>query len=381
MDEIAKKIENAKKQPLTDENLNYIGDLYLRTGNKTTAIAYFYELAEKLHISQKDKKLALYKKIINISTSESKAYEKIIHIFSRMGLAAEEKKYITMLANLYQNKGELNKLDALYRRINEIDPEDNIAVNYFKKGKQNNFRSVHGDVIEKKNDSLPPGDQISDKGLPGNNYIDKKVTGRTIEHADELLDSHDGSIAEDRVNHADMFSKTRFILIFKNYLKYILLCFLLILLGFSIYLYKGKSEQQRKTLRTDNIVVQTSNFEIVIKKLTDTTGLENEISGNDRSKNYYSLSINAKTSCISDDFVSSPYASIVFIDNNGRKINTKEIQGADSFTRTIYKTNICGKNSGAVFIKVIFAHDKKIEYAQLSLEGLETDGPILIKWD
>src|SRR3990172_9735044 len=101
MKDIIQQIEIAQKQPLTPENLNYIGDLYLKKGDKQTAISYFYEIAEKLHISQKDRKLAIYKKILNISTSESKAYEKIINIFARMGLIADEKKYLLKLANLY----------------------------------------------------------------------------------------------------------------------------------------------------------------------------------------------------------------------------------------------------------------------------------------
>ena len=123
---IHEEIITAKKQPLTPENLNYIGDLYLKTGDKQTAIFHFYEAAEKLHISQRDKKLAIYKKILNVSTSESMAYEKIINIFSRMGLVADERKYLMSLASLYQNRGEYNKLDAISRRIKEIDSNNQV---------------------------------------------------------------------------------------------------------------------------------------------------------------------------------------------------------------------------------------------------------------
>ncbi len=292
MDEIAKKIENAKKQPLTVENLNYIGDLYLKKGDKTTAIAYFYELAEKLHISQKDKKLAIYKKIINISTSESQAYEKIINIFSRMGLAAEEKKYIMMLANLYQNKGEMNKLDALHRRITEIDPEYHGTGTYLAKGKQDDFRSVHEDIIEKKKDILPLADDVSDESLSGNKDRDKEEPGISIEHPDELHKRLENNTVEGRRNEGPVFHEVGFIPGLRNYFKYIALCFLLILLGFSIYLYQGKSVRQRNLAGTGEIAVQTGNFEIHVKKLTDIKELEGRISESDRNRKLFLFLIN-----------------------------------------------------------------------------------------
>ncbi len=69
-----------------------------------------------------------------------------------------------------------------------------------------------------------------------------------------------------------------------------------------------------------------------------------------------------------------------FIDKNGTRINAN-VRGLDGLTRTIYKTNICGKNAGAIFMRVIFARDRKAEYAKISLDGLEKDGPALITWD
>src|SRR3990172_3635852 len=209
MNDITKKIKNTKKQPVTVENLNYIGDLYLKKGDKQTAIAYFYELAEKMHISQKDKKLAIYKKILNISTSESKAYEKIINIFFRMGLIAEEKKYIIILANLYQNKGELNKLDALYRRIKEIDSENQLAEKYFAKDKQNDTRYIDAAVTEKKLEVTPLADDRIEQKTTGNNYEDKEGPKVNLEQEKALLRRSDINTIEERNKEAETFVISR----------------------------------------------------------------------------------------------------------------------------------------------------------------------------
>ena len=382
MNDITKKIENAKKQPVTVENLNYIGDLYLKKGDKQTAIAYFYELAEKMHISQKDKKLAIYKKILNISTSESKAYEKIINIFFRMGLIAEEKKYIIILANLYQNKGELNKLDALYRRIKEIDSENQLAEKYFAKDKQNDTRYIDAAVTEKKLEATPLADDIIEQKTTGNNYEDKEGPKVNLEQEKALLRRSDINTIEERNKEAETFVISRSTEGSRNYSKYLLVSFLLILLGYSIYLFKGKSEHQNITLKTKEIALQTGNFEITVMKMTDINELKGKVDENNIKDNlFYFLSVRAKKSCIDDLFVLSPYAMISFIDKNGNQLRIKDIKGLDALTKIIYRTNICSKNAGAVFMKVIFAGDKKIDNTGISLTGLEKDRPTLIKWD
>lgn len=396
MSDITKKIENAKKQPATVENLNYIGDLYLKKGDKQTAIAYFYELAEKLHISQEDKKLAIYKKILNISTSESKAYEKIINIFCRMGLIAEEKKYIIMLANLYQNKGELNKLHALYRRIKEIDSENQLAEKYSIKDKQNDTRFIDDAVTEKKIDITPLADDIIEQESTENNYRDKEAPKVNPEREEELLQHLDINTfeEEERRKEVKTFVTSKFMEGLRNYSKFILVSFLLILLGYSIYLFKGKGEHQNITLKPKEIALQnialkpkeialqTSNFEITVMKMTEINELKGKVDEKDIKDNlFYFLSVRAKKSCIDDLFVSSPYSMISFIDKNGNQFKINDIRGLGDLTRIVYRSNICGKNAGAVFMKVIFACDKKIDNVGISLTGLERDRPTLIKWD
>lgn len=382
MANIINQIEIAKKQPLTPENLNYIGDLYLKMGDKQTAISYFYELAEKLHISQKDKKLAIYKKILNISTSESKAYEKIINIFSRMGLVAEEKKYLLMLSNLYQNKGEYNKLDALFRRIKEIDSEDQIAEKYFTKGKQDTDSFNRKPVSAEKEVFTSDVTNAVPEETTENIYIADKESMPSSEQREQVLeDIHTTAIQEQIKTVKDAVISTSDEK-GKKFSFYIGISFLLILFGFSLYLYKGKIDHSIPSSKIKETTLQTGNYEITVMELKALDELTGKIGDTDRKENiFYVLSVKAKKSCLDDHFVASPYSMISFIDKNGKQFRIKDIKGLDSLTRTISRTHICGKDVGAVFMRVILAHDKKIHYSGMVLAGLEKDKPTLIKWD
>jgi hypothetical protein len=292
-----------------------------------------------------------------------------------MGLIAEEKKYIIILANLYQNKGELNKLDALYRRIKEIDSENQRAEKYFAKDKQNDTGFIDVAVT-------PPADDIIEQKSTGNNYHDNEGPEVNPEQEEESLQRFDINTIEERSKEVKTFVISKFTERLRNYFKYILVSFLLILLGYSIYLFKGKSEHQNITLKTKEIALQTGNFEITVMKMTDINELKGKVDENNIKDNlFYLLSVRAKKSCINDLFVSSPYSMISFIDKNGKQLRIKDMKGLNDLTRIIYRTNICSKNAGAVFMKVIFAGDKKIDNAGISLTGLEKDRPTLIKWD
>jgi len=405
MKDIIKQIEIAQKQPLTPENLNYIGDLYLKKGDKQTAISYFYEIAEKLHISQKDRKLAIYKKILNISTSESKAYEKIISIFARTGLIADEKKYLLRLANLYQNTGEYNKLDALFRRIREIDPENQIAKKYFTKGKQNSVIHNKDAFFVEKNTvtkesicsplSLPTGQAGSPfRGEDGSNSApplrggdegEGDVCGftndRTSRSGEKLTESLVNGIQE-RIKTIKSTVISRLGENPKKISLYVGISFLLILLSFSIYLYKIKIEYRNSSEKIKEAILQTGDYEVTVMEMTNSNEFTDKISDEDRKDNlFYTLSLKAKKKCFDDSFASSPHLMASFIDNSGNQFMINDIKGLDKLTRIIYRTNICGKDAGAVFIRVVLAHKKKSNYSGISINGLEKDRPILITWN
>lgn len=382
MEDISHKIEVTKKRPMTVENLNYIGDLYLKKGDKQTAIAYFYESAEKLHISQKDKKLAIYKKIINISTSESRAYENIISIFSKMGLVAEEKKYIVLLANLYQNKGELNKLDALHRRIKEIESEDHHEEQYYAQGRQydDGFLRKHDD--RGRIEISPDADDMIEDALPGT--ADSGTDGQTAPpaYAGDMSRPAAGRDMELRRRSVRDFSGSGSSEGLRKYLSLIAAAFLLILLALSIYLYKGMKGRHETAFIPKEVVSKTGSFDINISRLKDMKELAGRIAEHEQKANdFYAMTIKARISCIDDAFVAAPQGRISLTGRDGRKIPLHAVQGLEDLTRTIYRTNACSGNAGAVFMKIIFAEAGKTEFTGISLEGLEKDGPVFIPWD
>lgn len=379
--DITEKIENAKTKPLTPENLNYIGDLYLKNGDKQKAISCYYEATEKLHISQKDKKLAIYKKILNISSSESKAYEKIINIFSRMGLVAEEKKYLQMLATLYLNKGEHNKLDALYRRINEIDSENLIGEAKLTKSNKDAAHNISNPVSLDKLSKPEDSETIVRKAQEKDNAVIEDLTVYD-DLEEELGEKIEITTIHERIKMVKAYVISRFSEKLKTFSLYIGISFVLILLGLLLYLYKNKNEPAIVFSKKNEVVVQTNNYEIVLKELKDLDQFTGKIDPVDIKNNlFYSLSIRAKGTCIDDRVVSSPYIMISFIDTNENKFKIKDLNGLQYLKKTVFRTNICGKAAGAVFMRVVLYHDKKVNYSGISVAGLEIDRPEIIKWD
>jgi len=146
LDDINKKIKTLDKiqlirelnnKQLTSDDLNILGDLCLKKGDKKRAIECFYKAASKISFSNTNRAIAIYKKILNISSSDIPAYEGIINILSKSGLVAEQKKYLLSLAQLYQNTGDFKKANSIFRKIQELDPTNKAAEVFFSRGKTN----------------------------------------------------------------------------------------------------------------------------------------------------------------------------------------------------------------------------------------------------
>jgi tetratricopeptide (TPR) repeat protein len=133
--DIDNKIKDLNSGVVTSDDLNMLGDLYIKKGDKKLAIEHFYEAAKGVSNSQNNKAIAIYKKILNISPNDIDACEGIINILSKSGLVAEQTKYLLILARLYQNKGDLKKANSIYRKINELDPTNKAADVFFSRGK------------------------------------------------------------------------------------------------------------------------------------------------------------------------------------------------------------------------------------------------------
>ena len=174
MMEIDRQIAQAKRKPLTAENLNYLGDLCLKKGDRQMAVAYFYEALDKLHFAQKEKKMAICKKIITISPNSEKAYEGIIEILSKMGLVIEEKKYLHMLARICEEKGDREKADELYLKIKELDPHVSIPGTFF-------YRSQEQPDIQG-----PSPDAVAAPDIPDKHSGEEQGSSRSDEVGDRV---------------------------------------------------------------------------------------------------------------------------------------------------------------------------------------------------
>ncbi len=128
-------VRGLNKKQLSADELKQLGDLYLEKGDTQKAIEYFYRAAKELSANHLNKALAVYKKILNINPAEIKACERIISVLSGLGLAAEQTKYLMIMAQFYESKNNIKEIIATYRRILDVDPNNAAAVNFFDRGK------------------------------------------------------------------------------------------------------------------------------------------------------------------------------------------------------------------------------------------------------
>ena len=389
MIDIDRQIENAKKKALTPENLNYIGDLYVKRGNRQKAVAYFYEAIDRLHFAQKEKKIAIYKKIIKVAPSSEKAYIGVIEILSKMGLVMEEKKYIHMLGKLYEEKGEREKADELLQKVKELDPHVSDSGSIIHATDQDELREqvrpaepaafADEGISEKKDDEIggqallrheeekvdaapdigdPPREKLIQASLE--EIIEEKpVRGRTLDER--------ASVGTGRQAFP---------------LKYLLMAVLIVAVVISAVLFFVSANSKRKAVGSPPQPVRAVQGDIEVTMTI--LGSPDELSGIPRteaiSKVFAALSIKAIRGCIPDAFASSPYPMISFLDANGSPREIKTIEGLQKATRIIYKANVCENQHGAVFMRIVLPMEKDLRYSGLSIEGIDKNGPILLRW-
>ena len=115
-------VRGLNKKQLSADELKQLGDLYLEKGDTQKAIEYFYRAAGELSVNHLNKALAVYKKILSINPAEIKACERIVSALSGLGLAAEQTKYLMIMAQFYESKNDIKEIIATYRRILDVDP-------------------------------------------------------------------------------------------------------------------------------------------------------------------------------------------------------------------------------------------------------------------
>ncbi len=117
----------AKEAP--DGNVfNTIGDLYLKKGDKKAAVEFFHKAAGFFREGGFSlKALALYKKVINIDTSDAGAFSALGELSEEKGLVTDAIKYYLSAADILSRDSNKERFLATYERILSLAP-DNIPL-------------------------------------------------------------------------------------------------------------------------------------------------------------------------------------------------------------------------------------------------------------
>lgn len=104
---------------------NIIGDLYLKKGDKKSAIKSFHSAAD---VFRQDgfslKALALYKKVLNINPSESWALFALGQLNEEKGLNTDAIKYYLASADSFSKEGEKSRLQEIYEKVVSLSPSN-----------------------------------------------------------------------------------------------------------------------------------------------------------------------------------------------------------------------------------------------------------------
>jgi len=104
---------------------NTVGDLYLKKGDKTPAIDSFHKAARFFRDEGFSlKALALYKKILNIDTSNTSALYALGELSEEKGLATDAIKYYLASADILSKEGKKGELLKAYDKILSLSPSN-----------------------------------------------------------------------------------------------------------------------------------------------------------------------------------------------------------------------------------------------------------------
>lgn len=119
---------------------NTIGDLYLRKGDRKSAVENFHQAA-KVFISEgfSLKALALHKKIININPADADALNALGELSEEKGLITDAIKYYLSAADLLAKESEKDRFLGIYEKILSLAPlniplRDKVAGLFLKEG-------------------------------------------------------------------------------------------------------------------------------------------------------------------------------------------------------------------------------------------------------
>ncbi len=104
---------------------NTVGDLYLKKGDKTLAVDSFHKAARFFRDEGFSlKALAIYKKILNIDTSNTSALYALGELSEEKGLTTDATKYYLASADILSKEGKKDELLKAYHKILSLSPSN-----------------------------------------------------------------------------------------------------------------------------------------------------------------------------------------------------------------------------------------------------------------
>ncbi len=396
---IDRQIKETMLKPLTAESLNYMSDLYLRKGEKELAIECLYNAIAKLHVSQRDKMIAMYKKIIKLAPGDDKAYRGLIDIFAKMGLVAEEVNHLILFAKVYQSRGDYEKANELYRRIHLIDPDNETAAKYFGKGKQSSSGEAEtdsagafGEDIEILSAHPEIGDLTGFEPSGGPEELQQAIwteaQGKEIPGVDTADDVPADKESWDAMDIPQVGLKKRVYLI----MGIAVVLILVVAAGFLGY-RKMRGEPHSTVRQAETPAVspgfvgtkhESGDIRISALRVTaDEPALVRAVGRQAAGAHqFYAVSLQAAKGCIPEQFVIAPLAGIFFVGSKEEKTVTTPVKGQEQLTRKIYKAVVpgCGENA-AVFMKIFVAHPQGQQYKGIAVQMREKGGMETVTWE
>ena len=112
----------AKEHP-DGNTFNTVGDLYLKKGDKTEAVNSFHRAADFFRREGFAlKALALYKKILNINSSDALALQALGELNEAKGLVSDAIKFYLAAADTLSKEGKKDQLLEIYEKILALSP-------------------------------------------------------------------------------------------------------------------------------------------------------------------------------------------------------------------------------------------------------------------
>jgi len=104
---------------------NTIGDLYLKGGNQENAISYYHKAADYFRTEGFTlKALALYKKVLNLNSSEAASLLAVGELNEEKGLVTDAIKFYLAAADSLSKEGRKDKLLEIYEKIISLSPSN-----------------------------------------------------------------------------------------------------------------------------------------------------------------------------------------------------------------------------------------------------------------